>query len=233
MNLSQFLHFNEHCPVCGDSLSLFAQVNNGPLWRAKCPTPGILHFDQFQIKTDSLGSDDFFWLEESPDGVSMDFSSSTVYQAAKTWSLFFFFLCNQDSIEDVTATSYGINPYVACYYRSTPFLELKKNEDGSDRWALKEIMGSAPIEGNIRDEIFVMKSVQPNDDEKVYVLNLDHETKNTILRYYQITSTDRKNKYFDPNIFKKDLPPLSVRPNFDLENRSQLLSRLDNWILLS
>lgn len=232
MNLTQFLHFNEQCPVCGEPLQLFAQVVNGPLWKAKRPAPGILHFDQYQCKTDSLEEDDFFWLEEHSDALTIDFSTPKGYRASKTWSLFFFYLCNVDSIEDITKTNYGINPYVACYYRTTPFLEFKKDE-ATQEWQLAPQSNLSPIEGNIRDEIFILKSVMQNNDEKVYVLSLDYEVKNTTLRYYQVTPEDRKNKYFDPSIFKKDLPLLSVRPNFELTSRDQLISRLDSWILLS
>lgn len=233
MNLTQFLHFNQECPVCGEPLQFFAQVVNGPLWKAKRPEPGILRFDQFQCKNEALSQDDFFWLAEQPNEVLVDFNTSAMYQAAKPWTVFFFFLCNQDSIEDVTRTNYGINPYVACYYRSTPFLEFRRDDGGNGTLQLKEIMGQEPIEGDIRDEIFILKNVMRNNDEKVYVLSFDYETKGTTLRYYQITSEDRKNKYFDPSIFKKDLPMMSVRPNFELTHRDQLITRLDAWILLS
>ena len=233
MNLPQFLHVNEHCPVCNEPLSLFAQVVNGPLWKAKRPAPGILHFDQFECKTNALEADDFFWLDERSDDVLIDFSTSRTNQAAKTWTMFFFYLCNPKAIEDVTKTNYGINPYVACYYRSTPFLELRRDDGGNGILELKEVMGQDPIPGDIRDEIFTLKDVKPNDDEKVYVLSFDYEVKNTTLRYYQITPEDRKNKYFDRSIFKKDLPLLSVRPNFELKSREQLINRLNTWVLLS
>ena len=231
MNLTQFLHFNKQCPVCNEPLTLYAQIVNGPLWKARRTAPDILHFEQLHCKTESLEEDDFFWLEEDLDGISVNFSSARCNQAAKTWNLFFFFLCNEDSIEDITKTNYGINPYVSCYYRTTPFLEFSKQED-AEEGLLAPVCGSEEI-GNIRDEIFTLKNMMQNNDEKVYVLSFDYEVKNTTLRYYQITPEDRKNKYYDPNIFKKDLPLMNVRPNFELANRNQLISRLDSWILLS
>jgi hypothetical protein len=233
MNLNKFLHFNERCPVCTEPLSLYAQVLDGPLWKAKTPLPGIYHFDQFKCQTNKLKKEDFFWLAENADSCSIDFSTDSIIEAAKKWNLFFFFMCNEDAIEDESGTSYGINPYVACYYRSSPFLELQKQSEDMP-WKLAVTTGHTAIDGDIRDEIFIFKDMQNSGDEKVYVLSSDYEHKKTLLRYYSISPEDRKNKYFDPNIFKsKDLPLLSVRPNLELENRPQLISRFNSWILMS
>jgi hypothetical protein len=231
MNLCEFLHFNQECPVCGEPLTLYAQVLDGPLWKAKRPTIDVYHFEQLKCKDEELKTDDFFWITEQSNTFDVDFSSSKVYQKSKTWTMFFFFMCNQDGIEDTPREGYGINPYIACYYRSTPFMDFKQNPDHN--WRLVRADEFDAIEGSIRDEIFVFKANQNNGNEKVYVFNTDYESKSTILRYYTVSPDDRKNKEFDPKVFKKELPLLNVRPNFNIEQREHLISRFDSWILMS
>jgi len=231
MNLCEFLHFNQECPVCGEPLTLYAQVLDGPLWKAKRHSPQIYHFDQFKCKDKELQEDDFFWLKDFSDYFDVDFSSPKVYQKSKTWTMFFFFMCNVDAIEDAPREGYGIDPYVACYYRSTPFLEFKQNADHN--WRLVRSDEFDPIEGSIRDEILVFKASQNNGNEKVYILNTDYENKSTVLRYYSASPAEMKDKNFDPKVFKKDLPLMNVRPNFSIAQREQLISRLDGWILMS
>ena len=231
MNLCDFLHFNHDCPVCGEPLTLYMQILEGALWKARRPYRDIYHFEQFKCKDDELKKDDFFWITDQEESFELDFSSAKAYQKSKTWTMFFFFMCNEDGIEDTPHEGYGINPYTACYYRSTPFLGFKQNDNKDWRLTLADQLD--PIIGSVRDEIFVFKANQNNGNEKVYVLNTDYEVKNTILRYYTVSPDERKDKEFDPKIFKKDLPLLNVRPNFDLANRSQLIGRFDSWILLS
>jgi len=231
MNLCDFLHVNQDCPVCGEPLTLYMQVLDGPLWKALRPNSSIWHFEQFKVKDEELKEDDFFFLTDKGHLFDIDFSSAKVYQKSKTWNLFFFFMCNEDGFEDTPHEGYGINPYTACYYRSTPFLEFKQNTNQDWRLTLQSEFD--PIEGSVRDEIFTFKANQKNGNEKVYVLNTDYEVKSTILRYYTVSPEERRDKYFDPKVFRKDLPLLNVRPNFDLANRSQLISRFDSWILMS
>lgn len=230
MNLRDFLHFNQACPVCGEPLTLYAQVTDGPLFKSMRPAHDLYHFEQFKCKDEEIKGDDFFWITEQAEDCDIDFSTAKIYNKSKTWTMFFFFMCNGDALEDTPYEGYGINPYVACYYRTSPFLEFKQNEDKNWRLALADEFD--PIEGDIRDEIFIFKA-DSNGNEKVYILNTDYESKITTLRYYSVSPQERKDKNFDPKIFKKELPLLNVRPNFELDRREHLIDRFNSWILMS
>jgi hypothetical protein len=231
MNLCQFLDFNKDCPVCGEPLTLYAQVLDGPLWKSFKTKTGVYHFEQYKGKNQDFGQDDFFWLINSVDEFDLDFSSAKIYQNSKTWTFFFFFMCNEAGFEDSPSDDYALNPCTACYYRSSPFLEFKQNEDKN--WRLTRSHGTDTIEGEVKDEIFSFPVPQPNGGEKMYVLNMDYENKSTILRYFSLTEDQKADKDFDPNIFKLKLPIPNVRPNFDRATRSALISRFDSWILMS
>jgi hypothetical protein len=69
--------------------------------------------------------------------------------------------------------------------------------------------------------------------EKVYLVNLDHENSHTQLWHYSVTDEQKKQEHFKPNVFDKKMPLLTVRPKLDLEEREKLITRFDNWILMS
>jgi len=231
MDLCQFLNFNKDCPVCGEPLTLYAQVLDGPLWKSFKTTKDVYHFEQHKGKNQELGQDDFFWLINSEEEFDLDFSSAKIYQNSKIWTFFFFFMCNEAGFEDDPHQDYAINPCTACYYRSSPFLEFKQNEDKN--WRLTRSSGTDTIEGEVKDEIFAFLVPQSGGGEKRYVLDMDYEDKSTVLRYFSLTEDQKSDKEFDPNIFKLKLPIPNVRPNFDRATRSELISRFDSWILLS
>lgn len=232
MNLCDFLHFNNGCPVCGNSLTLYAQVLNGTLWRAKYEQDGVYYFEQFKsADMEPGGENDFFQLVDRGETFHIDYGSPEVHQKSKTWSIFFYFMCNSAAIEDSYHDNYNINPYMSCYFCSSQFLEFKKNSDNI--WALLPLDELNTTLGPVRDEIFTFKVVQDNGNEKVYILNLNNEDKITYLVHYNMSPEEKADKKFEPKIFKKELPALSVRPNFDIGQREQLISRLDSWILMS
>ncbi len=231
MNLCQFLNFNKDCPVCGEPLTLYAQLLDGPLWKAFRPSKKVYHFEQHKSKNSEFGSDDFFWLTNSEGSFDIDFSSSKLYQNSKTWTFFFFFMCNEAGFEDHPRENFTINPCTACYYRSSPFLEFKQNEDKN--WRLIRAPGTDTIEGEVKDEIFAFPAPQPGGGEKMYVLNMDYENQNSILRYFIVTEDEKADKDFEPNMFKLKLPIPNVRPNFAIAQRDALISRFDSWILMS
>lgn len=232
-NLCKFLHFNETCPVCGEPLSLYMQLSDSTLWRT-LPTllsgPNEYRFEQFKLIDKDLSSEeDYISLIDGGDTFGLKSGSSKVYQKAKLWNLFFFAMCNEDAIEDKSNGDYIINPYTACYFRSSSMMEMKKNNN--KEWRLEEINVERP-DMFIRDEIFIFK-VSQEDVEKVYILNINYEDQNTSFQYYSTTEEQRKLENFDPKTFKKELPLLPARPNFEMDQRDKLINRFDSWILLS
>lgn len=236
MNLAEFLDFNQDCPVCGEPLTLYAQISDGPLWKARKPTPSVYHFDQFKGANPDFTRDDFFWVTKgntmtSNTGFDIDFSSSRIYQNSKTWEFFFFFMCSDSGIEDAPRENYAINPCTACYYRSSPFLEFQEKEEG--HWRLSHARGTDPIPGGTRDEILAFRVDTLSGGEKMYLLNIDHEANNMTMQYYNVSEKEKYDTEFEPNFLQLKLPIPKVRPNFDLTQRERLISRFDSWILMS
>lgn len=230
MNLCEFLHFNQDCPVCGEPLTLYMQVLDGTLWKSERANSSQYIFEQLKLKDEKF-KDDYIVLMDHQDDFKIEFSSPSLIQDSKRWNMLFFFICNQDAINDPKRATYEIEAYIACYYRSSPILEFKKNEDNV--WRLGLVDEPNAPEGIIRDEVLIFKVNQDNGNEKVYMLSVDYQLKNTTLRHYVIPKDERNNIYFDPNVFEMELPLMNIRPNFNLDQREQLISRFDSWIIMS
>lgn len=234
MKLNDYLHTNEKCPVCGEPLKLYMQVTDGPLWKSSQVSSDTLIFEKNTplAPLDGVVSDDYFWINRRGDDYNFNFSGSSIFQHSKTWSIFFFYLCNEKSIENKYGRDYEIDPYRACYFRSCPFMEFGL-DNKAGKWALELASGADAIDGNTRDEICIFKIPQENGLEKVYILSLDYEFKVTTLRFFKTTAEDRVSDDFEPKVFKKELPLLGARPNFDISERDKLIDRLNSWIIMS
>ncbi len=234
MKLSDYLHTNEACPVCGEPLKLYMQVTDGPLWGSSLVSVDSLIFEKRTRLPPEEGaiSGDYFWITISGDDYNFNFSGSNILQHSKTWNVFFFYLCNDKAIENKYGTDYEIDPYQACYFRSCPFMEFVLDSNDK-KWKLELASGADLIDGKTRDEICIFKTQHDGGLEKVYILSLDYESKLTTLRFFKTTDKDRANRDFEPKIFKKELPLLNVRPNFDMSERDKLIDRLNSWIIMS
>lgn len=233
MSVSDFLNFNDNCPVCGKQLTLYMHVANSALWKAEQPEKGVWQFHQFLMKQEAWLSEDYLIMSvHDGDLAAPRAEHSPLAQDSKTWQLFFFKACNTEVFED-NKNDYDINLYDVCYYRSSPFYEFLKSPVRGESWQLQAM--SEIREGlTNRDETFVFKTMNEKELEKVYVLNLDHESEHTKLWYYTTTPEQRASRQFEPVHFEKtDLPLLRKRPDFSQENREKLISRFDSWILMS
>jgi hypothetical protein len=204
------------------------------LWKAEQPKKGEYQFHQFLMKQEGLCPDDYMTMSID-DGPLMAPRSECpkLIQDSKAWQFFFFKACGTEAFED-NKTDYDINVYDICYYRSSPFYEFVRSSVDGEFWGLRAF--SEIREGlTNRDETFVFKTMNEEELEKVYILNLDHESENTKLWYYTTTPEQReKQEAFEPKFFEKtDLPLLRSPPNLSSENRDKLVAKLDTWILMS
>jgi hypothetical protein len=230
MKLNEFIHFNHRCPVCDNDLTLYLQMKDSVCFRAKKQKQNVYHFEPFKCMNKSISERDYIDLYDFGKDFETKFSSSQMAAEAKRSQLYFFYMCDEHGFEDDNnKTDYTINVYQGCYYRSTPFLEYQKTSKKA--WVLKAIDPDQEALVN-QEEVFSF-SREVNGIEKVYMLNLDSHNKKTIFMHYTADEDQRKDKDYSPNVFEKEIPNLTTRPNFSANNRERLLDRFDSWIIMS
>ena len=173
----------------------------------------------------SVSMSDFILLTEQHDDMHLHFSDKNFERFAKTFQVFFYFLCNPAGMKKKWQTDYEIDLYRACYYRSSPFFEMKSG----DNWKLRPINEEHDKIANLH-EAFALKEAD-GDKEKVYMVNIDHENDRTRLWHYTVNEEQKKSDYFEANLFEKEMP--LVKKAFNFENRQKLLDRLSSWVIMS
>jgi hypothetical protein len=233
MDLCKFLHFGETCPICGNTLKLYLYTDSGPLWKGSPEAHDTLSFKQVKFLDSDLNPDDAVHITDYGDNAGIDFSNRALLEKFQNWEFFFFFICNEEGIVDKSYNTYALNPYLGCYYRSSPFVRLKLNNHNEAKLVISESDGLFELPDNqVRNETCLFK-VNSGELEKIYLLDLDYQAKRTVLRYYSTTETQRAIEDFEPKTFKKELPLLGRRPDFNMTRRDALIDRLNNWILMS
>lgn len=229
-----FLHFNKHCPLCNEPLTLYMQWVDGPCWRAHKQEENMLRFDQYACRNVGLEKsgleneyldltvygDAHFW------DYKLQFSVPGLQQQAKRFQTYFFYLCNPKAFKMTqNGKSYDLVPYRGCYHRSSTMLELAE-KDGA--WKYQP----ANKEKNLwcREETFTFKK-QLQEIEKVYILTMDGEEEKTKMWYYTISDEQKKNGGPKSKVFEKFLPPMNRRPN--VRDKRAMMDRLDSWIIIS
>jgi hypothetical protein len=230
MRLNEFIHFNQRCPVCDNDLTLYLQMKDSVCFRARKMKKNIYHFEPYKlVKNSGVSERDYIDLFDYGTDTETKFSSSQMAAEAKRRSMYFFFLCRDAGFEEEHG-DYNINIYPGCYFRSTPFLEYQK-EGKSKRWNLKTIN---PDLSNLINQDEALSFTKTNNGvEKIYMLQMDGENNKTIFMHYAVNEEQKKDKDYSPNVFEREMPPLTVRPNFSQANRERLLDRFDSWVIIS
>jgi hypothetical protein len=228
MKLNEFLKFNNNCPICDEPLSLYMQCDDKTLWKSK-KKGNKYTFTPYKLINAPFTADDVMELyDNGEDGVEFKFEGSDIKREYKTWSLNFSYICNRSGINVKGNYAYDINPYYACYVRTTPWMEFKHMPEGKV-WELNVINPDHVNLTNL-DENFCFKVIT-NDVEKVYMLNLDYESDKTRLWHYVVTAAQRDDEHYEPKLFSKEMPLVGMRPKF--ENKTKFIDRMDSWILIS
>jgi hypothetical protein len=230
--LHKFLTFNERCPVCNNPLTLYMQWINSLLFVAENPDSGVHHFTEFKkenisnkIKGDEDDSDHkSIVLMDYEDSFDIAFSHPSLFNEAKKYQIFFYYLCKVQGFYSENLVRNQINLAKGCYYRSTPLMEFKKDPT----WKLDYLIPEFSDIVN-KDESFCLKTRKDSLD-KIYMLSRDMETQTTKVWYFTATDEQRVDPKFRPNIFRKELP-LIPRPSLD--NQKKLLDRINSWIMIS
>lgn len=244
MSLSQFLHYNHYCPICHEPLHLYMQWIPGndpmlPPFRAEFVEPSVYRFkpvSEYNPSKDLLGLShasadlfvslsDFILLTEQHDDVFLHFNNKSFEGFSKTFQVYFYFLCNPAGMKKKWQTDYEIDLYKGCYYRSSPFMEMR--QDGT--WKLRKINESHKNMANLHEAFSLKETV--GDKEKVYMVNIDHENDRTRLWHYTVSAEQKESDYFEANLFEKEMP--MMKKGFKFEDRKKMLDRLGSWVMMS
>lgn len=231
--LKEFLDFNTLCPSCQEPLTLFMRWSGDPidddykLFQFYRKMNGNLAFQEVKQENKYLQNSKRTMEINGivyPNTNSITFNTSSAEKIIQDQdSVYFFFLCNPDSIEQLSY-DYEINAYKSCYFRSSfPVKFVKENNLLCPSYL-------EPTPHPLRDESFTFID-RKEGHEKIYVLTLSYEDDRTILKHYSITDEQAAMDDFEPSVFSKDLPLLKNR--FDQSNKEKLLERLNSWIVMS
>lgn len=211
------------------------KVWDGPLWRCNHSMwsdqngTRSVQFEYVPVNKDSKalwGKNDKILLEGDFITLNSDFQHK---EKVKLWQFYLFFICNPEAI-DTADDSSNIDVYTACYHCTSPAFQFNKLDN---RYQLE---GINPNCHNLTcaDENFCIKTIGGDDLEKIYILNLDYVIPCTNFWYYACTAEQQADKNFKANIFEKgQLPFPPTRFDFSVENRKNLISKFDSWILMS
>jgi hypothetical protein len=233
MNICEFLHYNDNCPVCGNKLTLYMYVEEKGLWKATEISPGVHRFQQFAAKKDTqYGAEDFMTLFDLGAVHDTRFNSSKLGKDSKTWGLYFFKICGNQGITD-NQFDFDINWYDACYHRSSPWYEFKHHPNDQKKWQLEIVNPDHQTLMN-RDESFAFKKMDVDGNETVYLLSLDHENKKTKFYRYITTPDERALADFEPKDFAlENLPLIKYKLDLEPSHRDKLLEKFETWVTFS
>jgi hypothetical protein len=228
MSLLNFLNFNKCCPICDRPLQLYMQWIDSHLFKSEEVTEGNLYkFVPFKRDIGEFAPTDFIELERIKRSFIMSYKSSIEYYVKdiSSTNMYFFFLCNENSFNDVGFNDYEIQLYKACYFRSTPIIKLKKHKEV---WKLN----FSPYTNltNKNEAFSIIQKIEENN--KVYMVNIDYHHSNTTLWHYSFTKSDESKEDFVPKTFEKKIEHLPKRP-FNFKDQNKLIKKFDSWILVS
>lgn len=225
MDYCNFLNSCSVCPSCGENLTLYLQIINGGLFKANRLDENTYRFIDAKASNDP----DYYTDVIIGEGGSFksEYKLSSLVNNFKNYEYFLFYLCNLNGIVlKGSGTDYEINLYKSCYYRSTPVLR-HYNLDNDD-WEFYKDSDGKVINKNESFRFSELKS----GTEYIYMLSLDYEESKIKFWHYTVNE-EQKASGSGVKLFEKELPLMNERPDFSIENRSVLLNKFYNWVLLS
>jgi hypothetical protein len=228
MNISDFLRFNRRCPICDEPLGLYMQWIDSVCFRAKVVGDDTYQFDSYigtnkGIKTDDLWESTITMFDRG-DEVGVKFSTSALRIEGEKHQAYLFYLCNPAGFKKQSWGEFEISTYKGCYYRASPMIQMRDFKYEVINPDHKDIVNGK--------EAFCLK-VKTKELEKVYTIEVNDEEKKTNFWYYSVSESEKAKTYFKPNLFSKEMPLLPTRFKLDLRDRSNLIDRLDAWLIMS
>lgn len=216
--MKDFINHNSHCPLCGNKLTLYMVWGDQCLFRGEeSPQKNTIDFygNHFGDNDAETYQDQKVTLHYGNDAPVFSFSSSKLKHESRRFDIHFIYICNEAAIQKESFGAFEIYGVLACYYRSSGFFEMRKT---NDKWRMCSKSENDYLN---RHEFFSM--TEKGESEKVYILDWNYEKLDTTFHY----CTDKTDKVFTKTV------PLMKSLDFSLDNRSNIIEKLDNWILLS
>jgi hypothetical protein len=232
MKLFNFITGSRRCPICDNPLSLCLQIVDDTLFLGSQRSNGSFLFQPFRnIK--NKRDDDTITLTVGEDSIDFAMSSNHMTELFGKSQFFTYYICNIDgfSVKDKTDPAPGL--YESCYYKASPIQSIVKEVTAEDQviWKIKPVAEAAENLVIATEQYAFKKS---NEElTKAYMVSLDHEEKKTLFWHYAFTPEQEANEDYEPKIFEKVMPLLPHGLKMEIENRENLFSKFESWILMS
>lgn len=233
LNITDFIKFNDTCPICNEKLTLLLATLQPLVWQETLPResnkisfhPKLLSknmSDSSFVPTISI-IDEQYYIDPMELSKVADF---------KTHNFYLFYVCNPGAVTEQFGYDFHTNPYQSCYYRSSPLITIKGSNQSSSGYCAAMDDRPEPNRQIINsDENFCVNKMTELETEKIYFFSLDYTENKSTLMHYSVSKNNREDSNFSPNIYEKILPMLNVRPNF--EDKDKLIDKFENWIIMS
>lgn len=232
MKLFDFITSDRRCPVCDNPLTLCLQLTDDTLFLGSQNNDGQFLFQPFRnIK--NKREDDTVLLTVGVDDIDLAMSSNHISELFGKSKFFFYYVCNLNGFSSTDKTDAALSHYDACYYKSSPIMTIAKEVTSEDTiiWKIKPEKETS-VDLVIASEQYAFKK-KNQELEKVYLVSLDFEDKKTLFWHYAFTPEQEAMADYEPKLFEKTYPLPAHGFKMEMENRENLFSKFESWILMS
>lgn len=229
MKFIDFIKYNQRCPICNNSLSLFMQWFDLRLFQASHISDSQIIFKEFikdhKVILDPIDGDPT--IEASLSNVShFKFSSKELEKfALKQEDLFFYFICNIDGISDIYG-DYELLMEKSCYYRASPFFKFHPSKPIKLKYLTDD---EHPI--NSTEAFFIPHKTE--ELNKYYIVTYNYQQATSTFWFYSATPKQELTPSFKAAVFEKEFPILETSLDFSAQNRKELIKKMDVWVNFS
>lgn len=235
MKAFDFIKDSCNCPVCDKPLTLFIQMIDETLFRASAiRVDNKITFIPFRNLKNKRDDDVIEVTLTKDNSIDLTVSSRHLTDLLDKTQFFFYYLCNETSFSIKDNTDCSISMYHSCYYKSSPYFSITKEVTENDEVIRTIDTVNADSKDTVNaTEQFSFKNNTNPELEKVYLVSLDFEEKKTSFWHYAFTKEQEADDNFEPKLLEKFLPTMPSKLKLDLENRENLFSKFESWILMS
>lgn len=234
MKAFDFIKDNCNCPVCDKPLTLFLQIIDETLFKVDLnKKDDKITFVPFRNVKDKRPDDVIDIALTEDNGIDLSTSSRHLQEILDKSQFFFYYLCEVDAFSPKDNTDCSISMYHSCYYKSSTYMSINKKVIDDEVVRIIDVVDQDHKDIVNATEQFSFKNTTNPELEKVYLVSLDFEDKKTSFWHYAFTKEQEADENFEPKLLEKVLPTMPSKLKLDFDNRENLYSKFESWILMS